>query len=92
MKLNCSIGYCKKEYLPNHRGFDSFFGQWSHVVNYYTRITPVKQWNKKKKYLKKQKSIQNHHKVDYQKENEMKIGYDLHYDDNITHEYEGKEI
>ena len=41
-------GYCKKEFLPNHRGFDSFFGQWSHAVDYYNRITPVKETKKRK--------------------------------------------
>ena len=35
------LGYCRPDYLPNNRGFDSFFGQWSHVTNYYTRLTPV---------------------------------------------------
>jgi len=42
------LGYCKKEYLPNHRGFDSFFGQWSHVVDYYTRVSPVKEHRRRK--------------------------------------------
>ena len=31
------LGYCHPSYLPNNRGFDSYFGSWSHVVNYYTR-------------------------------------------------------
>ena len=35
------LGYCRPELLPNHRGFDSFFGLWSHVADYYTRLTPV---------------------------------------------------
>ena len=30
-------GYCNSSYLPHNRGFHSFFGQWSHVVDYYTR-------------------------------------------------------
>ena len=42
------LGYCRPEYLPNNRGFDSFFGQWSHVTNYYTRLTPVSKKNKRK--------------------------------------------
>ena len=70
------LGYCKKEYLPNNRGFDSFFGQWSHVLNYYTRITQAKHWKEKKKYMND--------------ENEMKKGYDLHYNDDLTNKYEGK--
>ena len=32
-----SPGFCNSSYLPTQRGFDSFFGQWSHVVDYYTR-------------------------------------------------------
>ena len=84
-------GYCKKEFLPNNRGFDSFFGQWSHVVNYYTRITPAKHWKEKKKYHKKHKSMMDYdisEKVN--NENEMKKGYDLHYNDDLTNKYEGK--
>ena len=33
------LGYCHPHFLPNNRGFDSSFGQWNHVVNYYTRRT-----------------------------------------------------
>eukprot|EP00090_Calanus_glacialis_P005252 TRINITY_DN14070_c0_g1_i1.p1 TRINITY_DN14070_c0_g1~~TRINITY_DN14070_c0_g1_i1.p1 ORF type:complete len:497 (-),score=119.32 TRINITY_DN14070_c0_g1_i1:104-1594(-) len=33
------LGYCHPDYLPQNRGFDSFFGQWNHVTNYYTRKT-----------------------------------------------------
>ena len=62
-------GFCKKEFLPNHRGFDSFFGQWSHVVDYYTRVSPVK--------------------ADGRNKDARKAGYDLHYNDDITYEYEG---
>ena len=43
------LGYCRPEYLPNNRGFDSFFGQWSHVTNYYTRLTPVSENRHKNK-------------------------------------------
>ena len=42
------LGYCRPEYLPTNRGFDSFFGQWSHVTNYYTRLTPVSDKNRHK--------------------------------------------
>lgn len=42
------LGYCRPDYLPNNRGFDSFFGQWSHVTNYYTRLTPVSDNNRHK--------------------------------------------
>ena len=31
------LGYCKETYLPMNRGFQSFFGQYNHVTNYYTR-------------------------------------------------------
>jgi len=65
------LGYCKEEYLPNNRGFDSFFGQWSHVVDYYTRIAPVKEERKRK--INK----------------DLLKGYDLHYNDDISYEYEG---
>ena len=43
------LGYCRPELLPNSRGFDTFFGQWTHVTNYYTRLTPVSN-RKKHKY------------------------------------------
>ena len=33
------LGYCHPHFLPNNRGFDSSFGQWNHVVDYYTRRT-----------------------------------------------------
>jgi len=32
------LGFCHPDYLPNNRGFDTSFGQWNHVTNYYTRI------------------------------------------------------
>ncbi|XP_023342636.1 arylsulfatase B [Eurytemora carolleeae] len=35
------LGYCNEAYLPNQRGFDTFFGQYSHVTNYYTREVDV---------------------------------------------------
>jgi len=31
------LGYCHEDYLPNNRGFDTFFGQYTHVTDYYTR-------------------------------------------------------
>ena len=31
------LGYCHPDYLPNNRGFQTAFGQWTHFVNYYTR-------------------------------------------------------
>jgi len=31
------LGHCKQEYLPNNRGFQSFFGQYTHKTHYYTR-------------------------------------------------------
>lgn len=31
------LGYCNQEYLPNNRGFDSFFGQYTHKTDYYSR-------------------------------------------------------
>ena len=31
------LGYCEEDYLPTNRGFDTFFGQYSHVTDYYTR-------------------------------------------------------
>ena len=40
------LGYCRPELLPNHRGFDSFFGLWTHVADYYTRVTPVSEGDK----------------------------------------------
>ena len=33
------LGYCHRDYLPKRRGFDSHFGSWQHVSNYYSRIT-----------------------------------------------------
>ena len=67
-------GYCKKELLPNHRGFDTFFGQWSHVVDYYTRMSPVKS----RRRGGNKTIIDN-----------PKVGYDLHENDDISTEYEG---
>jgi len=31
------LGYCHEDYLPNKRGFDTFFGQYTHVTDYYNR-------------------------------------------------------
>ena len=31
------LGYCNETYLPMNRGFQTFFGQYNHVTNYYTR-------------------------------------------------------
>ena len=31
------LGYCHPNYLPNNRGFDTHFGQWNHVTDYYSR-------------------------------------------------------
>ena len=39
--LTMTPGYCNTSYLPHNRGFHSFFGQWSHVVDYYTRWTNI---------------------------------------------------
>ena len=35
------LGYCNKAYLPTNRGFDSFFGQYNHVTDYYTRYSTM---------------------------------------------------
>ena len=51
MKSNDLIlGYCKEEFLPQNRGFDTFFGQWTHAVDYYTRKSRVKGGNKGQYY------------------------------------------
>ena len=71
------LGYCKRELLPNHRGFDSFFGQWSHVVDYYSRISPVKKGKKRRGRVT---------------QDDPKIGYDLHENDDISTKYEGYTI
>jgi len=39
------LGYCHEDYLPNNRGFDSFFGQYNHVTDYYTRNLKFNDWN-----------------------------------------------
>ena len=100
------LGYCRPELLPNHRGFDSFFGLWSHVADYYTRLTPVTAggaWRdikpKPKKSIYTQytmiKSATGWHHLSISEQNkrdkrrELKRGYDLHYNDNITRDYEG---
>ena len=31
------LGYCHPDFLPVNRGFDSFFGQYTHKTDYYTR-------------------------------------------------------
>jgi len=31
------LGFCNEAYLPTRRGFDTFFGQYSHVTGYYNR-------------------------------------------------------
>ena len=86
-------GYCKEEYLPNNRGFDSFFGQWSHVVDYYTRIAPVKEERKSivgksRMNKKKQTWVQFLGKIN----KDLLKGYDLHYNDDISYEYEGSKM
>jgi len=40
------LGYCNEAYLPNNRGFDSFFGQYNHVTNYYTRAVDADTYKK----------------------------------------------
>ena len=39
VKNRWHLGHCKEEYLPNQRGFDSFYGYWSgaivgHILKY----------------------------------------------------------
>ena len=31
------LGYCREGLLPTNRGFNTFFGQYNHVTDYYTR-------------------------------------------------------
>ena len=38
------LGYCHPSYLPTRRGFSTSLGQWTHVTNYYTRITEYQNW------------------------------------------------
>lgn len=33
------LGYFKKEYTPTYRGFDSHFGYWNGLQDYYSHIT-----------------------------------------------------
>jgi len=44
------LGYCNEAYLPTRRGFDSFFGQYNHVTNYYTRMTENKKYTDEEGY------------------------------------------
>ena len=32
------LGYCRPSMLPTARGFATFYGQYSHVIDYYTRF------------------------------------------------------
>jgi hypothetical protein len=32
------LGFCKREYTPSRRGFDSFYGYWGPAEDYYTKI------------------------------------------------------
>ena len=31
------LGYCNSSFLPTSRGFKTFFGQYTHITDYYTR-------------------------------------------------------
>ena len=46
------LGYCHPDYLPTNRGFDTHLGQWSHRVDYYSRITDPENTKFLKKYNK----------------------------------------
>ena len=88
------LGYCKPEYLPNHRGFDTFFGQWSHVVDYYSRKTPVKDEEDQEDHPTFKtlfNSEDNGRKVISEEDllKRMKTGYDLHYNDDISFRHQG---
>jgi hypothetical protein len=32
------LGYCKEEYLPTNRGFDTFYGFWNGGEDYYKKM------------------------------------------------------
>ena len=36
--LRWHLGYCKKEYLPTNRGFDTFYGFWNGGEGYYSKM------------------------------------------------------
>ena len=38
MPCRWHLGYCKREYTPPHRGFDSFYGYWVGGEDYYTKV------------------------------------------------------
>ena len=33
------MGFCKREYLPTNRGFDSHYGYWNGAEDYNTKIS-----------------------------------------------------
>ena len=44
--LSRHLGYCHKAFLPNNRGFHYFFGQYSHVTDYYNRRVKYDQFGR----------------------------------------------